>query len=161
MSDLITPEMMFQTANTLVLPAWVLLVFAPGWRWTDRLVHSVLFPLALVALYVTAMAIGLATFDMDPKASFTSLEGVTVLFNNPWAVAAGWTHYLVFDLFVGAWIGRDARRNAIPHPAVVPCLLGTFLLGPIGLALYLAVRTGLGSHPAPWSLHETQTRPTV
>ena len=50
-------------------------------------------------------------------------------------------HYLVFDLFIGAWQTRDAARHGIPHGLVVPCLVLTFLLGPIGLLLYLALRT--------------------
>ena len=52
----------------------------------------------------------------------------------------GWIHYLVFDLFVGAWIGRDAIRRAIPHWMVVPCLVVTLFIGPVGLLLYFLVR---------------------
>ncbi len=53
---------------------------------------------------------------------------------------AGWLHYLAFDLFVGAWEVRDASTHGVPHVLVVPCLLLTFLLGPIGLLAYHAVR---------------------
>ncbi len=62
------------------------------------------------------------------------------LFEEPEAVMAGWIHYLVFDLFIGAWEVRDARRLKIPHLAVVPCLVLTFMLGPVGLLLYLILR---------------------
>jgi len=55
----------------------------------------------------------------------------------------GWIHYLAFDLFIGSWEVRDARRLKIPHLMVVPCLLGTFLLGPIGLLAYLCLRFGV------------------
>jgi hypothetical protein len=34
----------------------------------------------------------------------------------------------------------DARANGIHHLLVVPCLLATFMFGPIGLALYFAVK---------------------
>ena len=53
---------------------------------------------------------------------------------------AGWVHYLAFDLFIGAWETRDAAARGVPHAWVVPCLLMTFLLGPIGLLAYLAIR---------------------
>jgi hypothetical protein len=53
---------------------------------------------------------------------------------------AGWLHYLAFDLFIGAWEVRDAQRHGIPHLLVIPCLLLTFLLGPIGLLCYMAAR---------------------
>ena len=52
----------------------------------------------------------------------------------------GWVHYLVFDLFVGAWIVRDARRRGIHHGLVLPCLFFTLMLGPIGLLLYAGLR---------------------
>ena len=33
------------------------------------------------------------------------------------------------------------QRNQIPHLVVIPCLVMTFMLGPIGLLFYLAIRT--------------------
>ena len=62
------------------------------------------------------------------------------LFANPWLLLAGWVHYLAFDLFIGAWQVRDAKRTGLSHLLVVPCLVLTFLFGPIGLLLYLALR---------------------
>ena len=56
------------------------------------------------------------------------------------AVAGGMVHYLAFDFFVGSWEARDALAHQIPHLAVVPCLLLTFLFGPAGLLLYLLLR---------------------
>jgi Mn2+/Fe2+ NRAMP family transporter len=64
-------------------------------------------------------------------------------FTSPVAATAGWIHYLVFDLFVGAWQVRDAQRRGITHLAVIPCLVLTLLAGPVGLLLYLALRTGM------------------
>ena len=55
---------------------------------------------------------------------------------------AGWIHYLAFDLFIGAWEVRDARRLGVPHMVVVPCLFFTLMAGPVGLALYFAMRAG-------------------
>jgi hypothetical protein len=49
-------------------------------------------------------------------------------------------HYLAFDLFIGSWQARDATRAGVPHWLLLPCLLLTFLFGPIGLLAYLAVR---------------------
>ena len=37
---------------------------------------------------------------------------------------------------------RDSQRNQIPHLVVIPCLIMTFLLGPIGLLFYFAIRYG-------------------
>ena len=58
----------------------------------------------------------------------------------PSIVVAGGIHYLIFDLFVGAWETRDAQRRGISHWLVVPCLLATLMIGPVGLLLYILVR---------------------
>lgn len=136
-----SPDLLFTIANTAVLPFWLLLAVAPSWAWTSRLTHSGLVALALTPLYLY----GLASGSAPEGAGFGSLEGVMLLFRHPEAVLAGWVHYLVFDLFVGAWEVRDSRRRGIPHAFVLPCLLFTLMLGPVGLCLYLAVRALRGT----------------
>ena len=71
---------------------------------------------------------------------FGSLAELARLFENPYLLLAGWVHFLAFDLFVGAWEVRDARRVGIAHLLVVPCLVLTFMAGPVGLLLYLGLR---------------------
>ncbi len=129
-------ELVYLTVNYAVLPFWLLLAILPNHRMTRVLVHSGLIPLLLGVVYVVALVLG----DPDPSASGTTLPGVLRLFDDPWVMIAGWTHYLIFDLFVAAWQVRDARRRAIPHLAVVPGLFGTLMFGPVGLLWYLALR---------------------
>ncbi len=62
------------------------------------------------------------------------------LFALPQVLLAGWVHYLAFDLFTGSWEARDAVRLGISRWLVAPCLVLTFLFGPVGLALYLLLR---------------------
>jgi hypothetical protein len=71
---------------------------------------------------------------------FSSLSGVMTLFTSPHFALVGWVHYLAFDLFIGAWEVRDARRRLISHWFVVPCLVLTLMLGPVGLLAYLGLR---------------------
>ena len=58
----------------------------------------------------------------------------------PRVALGGWVHYLAFDLFVGAWEVRTARAEGIPHWAVIPCLVLTFLFGPAGLLAFAILR---------------------
>ena len=53
---------------------------------------------------------------------FGSLAEVRQLFERPGLLAAGWLHYLAFDLFVGTWIARDAAqaRSAALGRAALP-----------------------------------------
>jgi hypothetical protein len=62
------------------------------------------------------------------------------LFKNRTLVTAGWVHYLAFDLLTGIFIRKNAQKHGINHWLIVPCLLFTFMLGPIGLLLYLLLR---------------------
>lgn len=133
-----TPSQLFTFANLAVLPGWLLLIVMPKWRWT-RIVAAYALPAALGIVYLLIMA---QQFDMD-GGGFGSLGEVSRLFENPWLLLAGWIHYLAFDLFVGAWQVRDAWRLGIRHTYVIPCLLLTFLIGPVGLLLYFIVRISI------------------
>jgi len=132
-----TPDLAFTICNAAVMPAWLLLAAAPKAAITQKVVHSGLIPVLLASVYMTAFALNP---DTPEDAGFSSLHGVMQLFTAPYAVLAGWIHYLAFDLFVGAWEVRDAARRGIPHLMVIPCLVFTLMLGPIGFALYLALR---------------------
>ncbi|MFY0565028.1 ABA4-like family protein [Archangium lansingense] len=133
-------ETVFNVFTYGVFPAWALLVFAPRWKWTQRLVHSVLIPVMLGVAHLGLM-LGLNLSNSVPEgASGASLQGAMLLFSDPWVAVLCWIHYLAFDLFAGAWIVRDARRRNIPHLAVAPCVLLTMNFGPTGLLVYLAVR---------------------
>ena len=143
-----SPDSAFTLANLLVMPAWLLLAVAPSWSYTQRLVHAIWIPLLLGAIYAMAFAMNP---DTPPDANFSSLHGVMQLFTSPFAALAGSVHYLAFDLFVGAWEVRDAKRLGIFHLFLVPCLFLTLMLGPIGLVAYLLLRLAL---TRVWTLEE-------
>lgn len=130
------PEQIFSMANTIALIAWALLIIAPRWFLTEKIVFSGAISLFLSAAYLVLIV----AFFGNAEGGFGSLAGVMQLFTNEWAVLAGWIHYLAFDLFVGVWEVRDARAKNISHWLVIPCLILTFMLGPIGLLLYSVLR---------------------
>ncbi len=71
---------------------------------------------------------------------FGSLKSVMQLFTVENAVLAGWIHYLAFDLLVGMWIVNQNKTLNI-HPVILaPCLLGTFLFGPVGFLVFMIIR---------------------
>ncbi len=131
------PDQIFALANPLAMLGWLVLAFSPlAPRWADRIAGYAI-PALLAALYAALIM----AFWASAPGGFGSLAQVMALFTNPGAALAGWTHYLAFDLFIGAWQVRRARAIGLPHLAVLPCLVLTFLFGPIGLLLFLTLAT--------------------
>ncbi len=139
-----TPDLLFSLANPLVLVGWALLVLAPRWRVTNALVLSGAWSLGLAVAYAALIATHYLG-GHGSEGGFGSLAQVAALFRDPWALLAGWVHYLCFDLFVGAWEVRDAQRRGVPRWALVPALGLTFLFGPVGLLLYFGGRRAFGN----------------
>ncbi len=133
-------ESLFPYFNLLVLPGWLLLAVAPRWPWSARVIAPVIIPAILAVAYLVLIVTNFGTGE----GGFTTLSGVASLFDDPNVLLAGWIHYLAFDLFIGAWEVRDAQRLRIGHGYVLPCLVLTFMLGPIGLLLYFSIKLGLG-----------------
>ena len=145
-----SPDLLFYLIHLPIFPAWALLFVAPRWRGTQIFVHSALIPLTLDALYAMLLARGIMG-ESTPGAGFNSLPAVMALFAHPIGALNSWTHFLIFDLFVGAWISRDALRHSIALPATWPFLFFALMFAPLGLALWLLFKgiTGRG-----WSLQE-------
>lgn len=133
-----TADTVFQIVNTLVVPQWLLMIFAPRWKPTDFLTKTLLIPALLALVYSYYLFFGNSTLNLQ---SFSTLAGVKSLFSHDTGLLAGWIHYLAFDLTVGSWMIRNAQRQQVAHGWVIPGLLFSFLLGPIGLLWYLTVRS--------------------
>ena len=123
-------------AGLLAMAGWLLLVILPRHDMA-RLVAGVVVPLLLSLGYLVLIALNL----QGAEGGFGSLGDVAALFQKPELLLAGWIHYLAFDLFIGGWEIRDSQRHGIPHLLMIPSLLMTFMLGPIGLLFYFAVRS--------------------
>ena len=135
-----TPEGLFSIVNPIASIGWILLIVLPRQRWAN-IAAAWAIPGALAISYVVVIG----THIVGSPGGFSSLPAVATLFANPWLLLGGWIHYLAFDLFVGSWEARDARERGVPHLALIPCLLLTFLFGPAGWLLYLLARRGLGA----------------
>lgn len=133
-------EQIFSIANLIAMLSWILLVVAPRFVLTRKVIISGVIPLLLSVAYLVLIVLFFGKAD----GGFDSLPNVMKLFTNEWAVLAGWIHYLAFDLLVGIWEVKDAQAKNISHWFVIPCLVLTFLFGPIGFLLYSILRFFLG-----------------
>jgi hypothetical protein len=131
-----TPDQLFQLANPLALLGWLVLIASPLAPRAAQAVAGAAIPLLLSLAYAGLV---LAFWSKAPG-GFGSLPEVMALFTHPQIALAGWLHYLAFDLILGAWEVRTARTEGIPHWAVVPCLILTFLFGPAGFLAFATLR---------------------
>ena len=130
-----TIEGLFSACNLLAMAGWILLLLFPRRRIAMTMAGTVI-PLSLAAVYLIVFAMNVR----GSSGGFSSLAGVAQLFDNRWLLLAGWVHYLAFDLFIGAWETRDAMARGVSRLLLAPCLIVTFMLGPIGLLGYHALR---------------------
>jgi len=119
-----------------VVCRWIALAASPpSRRWTPAVWMATgwLLPLAFGLTYVALL------WGHWGSGGYGSLAEVRQLFDRPGLLAAGWLHYLAFDLFVGTWIARESARRGMPHLAVLPCFALTFMFGPTGLLTFAAM----------------------
>lgn len=141
---MLTPHLLFAIGNACALVAWFSLavaVFMPAlrrWIWP---VAGIGLPALFAVAYVGALIAGIAG---GATGGFGSIREIRQLFANDHALAAGWLHYLAFDLVVGTLIARDAARSGVSPVFVLPALALTFLFGPAGLLAWLVVRLARG-----------------
>lgn len=139
-------DLVFRLANGLALLCWLTLVVSPpSAAWTPKvwLLCGRVVPVALSAGYLLMLAL-----HWRGEGGFGSPAEVRALFDVPGVLVAGWLHYLAFDLFVGVWIAARSAQIGLPHLAVIPLLLLTFMFGPVGLLAFVIVRSIRRHHPA-------------
>jgi len=140
-------QAIFSATSFVALAAWIILVFLP--RRPFAMACVLYLGIGLLCLVYTILFVLVAAGAVDPLRDAglpphdfadLSLAGVRSLFRSEGAVVLGWAHYLAFDLFVGLWIARDADAKGFSRVVQVPVLLATFVAGPLGLFLWLAIR---------------------
>ncbi len=139
-----TPDLLFQIANTTALIGWAVLLATPFFPIMANRIAGLVIPLVLSVAYAGLIL----AFWARGEGGFDSLDNVATLFQTRELLLAGWVHYLAFDLFVGAWIARKARREDVPFLLVVPCLALTFLFGPAGFLTFSAIRAARAGRAA-------------
>lgn len=133
-----SPQTLFAITFPLAVPFWALMIFAPAWSWTHRILSSPLIVVPPLLVYVLLLVPQFAAFA-GPVAG-ADLPGVTAVLGTTAGAAAIWAHAIGFDLFVGRWMYLDARERGV-HPLVMaPLFVLTILLSPLGLLAYLLLR---------------------
>lgn len=96
----------FQGVN-LVLPAWLLLILLPRWKFSHSFATftAVGFSILYTLLFGTLLAQPVGDFSFDKLFTY---EGVKDALSSPEVVLPAWVHYVAFDLFTAKWMVSPA-----------------------------------------------------
>ncbi len=126
-------SLLFNLSNLFVLPFWALMILLPNWGITRKVMESYLPFVVLAGVYVYFFSL-----NLDPESvealSNPNLTSLAKAFSSETVIAAGWTHYLVMDLFVGRWIYWEGQKTGVwTIHSLILCLFA----GPIGLLSHI------------------------
>ncbi|WP_326568301.1 ABA4-like family protein [Amycolatopsis rhabdoformis] len=131
-------QQLFTWTFPLATPFWALMIFAPTWRWTRRIMASPWVPLLPLVCY---FALALPHFgELWQAASRPDLTLLQAFAGSATGAALLWAQLIAFDLFLGRWMFFEARRLGVPWWLVSPVLVLTIFLSPFGLVVFLIVR---------------------
>ncbi len=135
-------DLIFTITNIFAIAMWLILLFAPRSLpvMTGLFYGGAGLLAASYAVLMIPLMFGLIDSGAGSAMDFSSLAGVQQTLSSPGGATIGWIHYLAFDLFVGIWLARNADKYGFARWLQIPILLFVFLLGPLGLVLYLLLR---------------------
>lgn len=130
---------LFEITFWLAAPFWALMILLPHWRGTRAVLASPWVTVLPLAVY---LLLAIPHFgDLWAAVSRPDLEVLRAFLGHDYGAALIWAHLISFDLFLGRWMYLEARRLGITTWLVGPILLLTIFLSPIGLLVFLAVRS--------------------
>ena len=134
---MITPDIIFKITSLIAAIGWIVILFAsPFWMGYDKFVLGII--IALLALTYTWL--NLTNFDPTILQKFSTLDGVGELFQNKSLLTAAWVHIMAFDLLCAVWIKNNSLKYGIGHLLIVPAIIFSCMLGPLGFLIYLLTR---------------------
>ncbi|KOG24281.1 MULTISPECIES: ABA4-like family protein [Streptomyces] len=138
---------LFELTFFLAAPVWLLMIFAPHRRITERVAASPLTVLPLLALWaVFAVPVLPELWTAVTSPDIDTFRDLTALANG---AAALWAQVLAWDLLLGQWMYRESRRLSIPPLLMSPLLVLAILLSPLALPLFLVLRTTYENRTSP------------
>ncbi|MET7802479.1 ABA4-like family protein [Streptomyces decoyicus] len=139
-------EFLFELSFWLAAPFWLLMIFAPAWGPTARIAGS---PVTVVPVLLVYLALAVPVFPelwtAVSRPDLGTFRELTALADGAGAI---WSQVIAWDLLIGQWMYREARRLRIPALLMGPLLAFTMLLSPFGLLVFLGLRSARVRHLA-------------
>ncbi len=125
-------------ASNLAIVGWIAIVLLPKSDLVVKVIARLVIPGLMALLYVVLLATHRG--DVPQGGGLGSIDEMQLFFSVDGLMVVGWIHFMAWDLFAGTWEVEDSQKHGIAHLAVLPALAATFMLGPVGLLVYLLLR---------------------
>jgi hypothetical protein len=132
-------DTIFSLSSLTSIPFWLLMILAPRWTWTRKIVGSPFLILPAAILYIVLVFPNIAS--SFPTLANPKLETIQTLLGSSAGATITWVHFLAFDLFVGRWAYLDSLERNIYPLLMAPILFLILMFGPLGFVLYLVARS--------------------
>ncbi|CAI5966354.1 unnamed protein product [Closterium sp. NIES-65] len=148
----------FTLCTAAVIPLYTLMIFAPDWHVTEKIMSSSL-PSILLAFTEKIMSSSLPSillgfvylyllykswtpntllYMFSSKYWLPELAGITQMFASTLTVASAWIHLLAVDLFAARHVYLDGLKQKLEtRHSLVLCLM----FGPLGIAAHSLTKT--------------------
>ncbi|KAJ7523690.1 hypothetical protein O6H91_18G058400 [Diphasiastrum complanatum] len=132
---------LFTFATTLVIPIYTVMILAPHWEWTKKLVESNVPYIVLGGLYVYLLHGSWTSETLQlifaTKHYLPELSGISKMFLSTLTVASAWVHLLAGDLFIGRHIFLDGLDHDVEtRHSLLLCMI----VCPIGLISHMVTK---------------------
>lgn len=131
-------DRLFGLTGILVMPFWLLMIFAPRTRLTAWAMKYPVGPALPALMYLALVAPRMGA--LLPALMRPKLPEIMALLGSPAGATIGWLHFLAFDLFIGRWIYLDAKQRGLSAWLISPVLFVTLMFGPVGMLAYLGIQ---------------------
>jgi Domain of unknown function (DUF4281) len=132
-------DTIFSLSSLTSIPFWLLMMLAPRWTWTRKIVGSPFVILPAAILYIVLVFPNIVS-SFSTLAN-PQLETIQTLLGSSAGATITWVHFLAFDLFVGRWAYLDSLERNIHPLLMAPILFLILMFGPLGFVLYLGARS--------------------
>ena len=128
-------QIAFSLFSMLVVPVWLMMIFAPRWPTT----HKILSSLWIVVPFMLSYAVLIIPNALPALPLFLrpTLPGIRALLGSESGATLGWLHFIAADLFIGRWVYLDSRKRSMNVWLMGPTLLLNSMFCPLGFLLYL------------------------
>jgi hypothetical protein len=141
---------LFVAGGFTVLPFWALMLLAPRWPFTSRVIRGPWVIAGPVAIYAALVVPRLPA--LLPAVARAELGTIAGLLGTPLGATVAWMHFLALDLLAGRWIFFDARARGLRASSTAAVLIVTMLFAPLGLLAYAAITSRAAGAAGAWAV---------